>query len=377
MLVEIKKTKSNHIEQIIRKRNLENLISRIPYYFGLSYIGHFSTFKIPEYSFYQQSDILNLHNLHGDYFNYLALPKLTKEKPAVWTLHDMWSFTGHCAYSYDCKKWQSGCGNCPYLDVVPVIPRDNTAVEWRLKNWIYQCSNIAIVTLSNWLTELTKKSMLSHLSIHHIPNGINTQSYQPLDPLECRSILGIPTNKKVLMFVAFALNDPRKGGDLLVKSLQNLPDSLKKEIVLLTLGEGGESLSEVVNIPVISLGYVSGDRLKSIAYSAADLFVFPTRADNLPLVLQESMACGTPMISFAVGGVPDLVRPGITGELAPPENIQAFAEKIIELLEDDNKRNKLSKNCRHIAETEYSIELQAQRYIELYRQILSQNNTES
>ncbi|WLT39517.1 glycosyltransferase [Synechocystis sp. B12] len=160
MLVEIKKTKSNHIEQIIRKRNLENLISRIPYYFGLSYIGHFSTFKIPEYSFYQQSDILNLHNLHGDYFNYLALPKLTKEKPAVWTLHDMWSFTGHCAYSYDCKKWQSGCGNCPYLDVVPVIPRDNTAVEWRLKNWIYQCSNIAIVTLSNWLTELTKKVCL-------------------------------------------------------------------------------------------------------------------------------------------------------------------------------------------------------------------------
>ncbi|AIE74130.1 MULTISPECIES: glycosyltransferase family 4 protein [unclassified Synechocystis] len=374
ILVDIKKTKNDHIKQINRKRNLENLISRFNYRLGLNYISHFNTFQLTQDNFYQQSDILNLHNLHGDYFNYLALAKLTQEKPAVWTLHDMWSFTGHCAYSYDCKKWKTGCGKCPYLNVVPTVPRDNTAIEWKLKSWVYQRSDLNIVTLSNWLTELTKKSMLNRLSIHHIPNGVNTQDYQPLDPLLCRSVLGIAPKKKVLMFVAFGLSDPRKGSDLLIEALQNLPESLKKETILLTLGEGGENLREIVSVPIISLGYVSGDRLKSIAYSAADLFVFPTRADNLPLVLQESMACGTPMVSFAVGGVPDLVRPGITGELAQPENPQDFARKIVELLEDNKKRAKLGQNCRHIAETEYPIELQAQRYIQLYQQILGKKN---
>ena len=152
-----------------------------------------------------------------------------------------------------------------------------------------------------------------------------------------------------------------------IKALQNLPESLKKETILLTLGEGGEELTETVGIPVISLGYVSGDLLKSIAYSAADLFVFPTRADNLPLVLQESMACGTPMISFDIGGIPDLVRPEITGKLAKPEDPKDLTQKIIELLEDQNQRGKLAQTCRKIAIKEYPIELQAKRYIELYR----------
>jgi glycosyltransferase involved in cell wall biosynthesis len=370
MLVELKKTKSNDIKEIQRKRNTENLISRFTYRLGLNYISHFNTFNLSKDSFYQQSDILNLHNIHGDYFNYLALAKLTQEKPTLWTLHDMWSFTGHCAYSYDCERWQTGCGNCPYLDVVPPVPRDNTAIEWKLKNWIYQHSNLTIITLSHWLTQQAKKSLLNRFSIHHIPNGIDTQAYQALDSLECRSVLGIPPHKKVLMFVAFGLSDPRKGGDLLIQALQNLPNSLKQETVLLTIGEGGENLSELVSIPVISLGYVSGDRLKSIAYSAADIFIFPTRADNLPLVLQESMACGTPMVSFNIGGVPDLVRPHQTGLLAKPEDAEDFTQKIIELLEDNSQREKLSQTCREIALKEYPIELQAKRYIELYRQVL-------
>ncbi len=114
-----------------------------------------------------------------------------------------------------------------------------------------------------------------------------------------------------------------------------------------------------------------GDRLKSITYSAADLLICPTRADNLPLVLQESMACGTPMVSFKVGGVPDLVRPGVTGYLAQPEDAQDFCNGIVQLLEDETLRERMSQNCRAIAVAEYPLELQAQRYIELYRQVLS------
>ena len=212
--------------------------------------------------------------------------------------------------------------------------------------------------------------MLNRFPIYHIPNGIDTEAYQPLDPKECKSVLGIPSDKKVLMFVSQNLNDSRKGGNLLLKALQSLPQSLKQETILLIIGDGGEKLSAIIDIPVIYLGFISGDRLKSIAYSAADLFIFPTRADNLPLVLQESMACGTPMVSFKVGGVPDLVRHDITGYLAQPEDAEDFSKGIEELLEDSNLRAKMSQTCREIAIKEYSIELQAQRYIELYKQIL-------
>jgi glycosyltransferase involved in cell wall biosynthesis len=173
------------------------------------------------------------------------------------------------------------------------------------------------------------------------------------------------------MFSAANLGDKRKGGDLLIKSLQLLPESLKHQIVLLVLGDGGERLTEALDMETICLGYASGDRLKAIAYSAADLFLFPTRADNLPLVLQEAMACGTPMVSFKVGGVPDLVRPGETGYLAAAEDTGDFATGVVELLEDSAQREAMAQHCRTVAVEEYSLELQAQRYIELYQTVFS------
>ncbi|UBF27346.1 glycosyltransferase family 4 protein [Kovacikia minuta CCNUW1] len=361
----------SRINRIPRQPFLEDKLYRLTSRLGLNYLNVVSSFGIPNYPSYQAADILNFHNLHTGYFNYLAIPVLTKPKPAVYTLHDMWSFTGHCAYSYDCDRWQTGCGSCPYPSVYPEILRDNTALEWKLKNWLYQRSDLTIVALSQWLTDRVQQSMLNRFPIHTIPNGIDTQAYQPLDPQQCRAVLGLPAGKRVLLFGAQKLKDTRKGGDLLVKALQCLPDSLKQEIVLLTLGESGAEIADMVGMPTLDLGYVNSDRLKSIAYSAADLFVFPTRADNVPLVLQESMACGTPMVSFKVGGVPDLVRPGVTGYLATPENTTDFCDGIVQLLEDHALRAQMSHHCREIALREYPLELQAQRYIELYQQILA------
>lgn len=372
LLVGTVKTSSEHVAVVpATKQRIQNHLYRLNGRLGLNYVNILSSFDIPKHSFYKEADILNFHNLHTAYFNYLAIPVLTESKPAIFTLHDMWSFTGHCAYSYDCEKWQIGCGKCPYPNEYPPIAKDNTRWEWKLKNWVYSRSNLTIVTLSNWLTERVKQSMLNRFPIYHIPNGIDTEAYQPIDAEQCRSILGIPQGKKVLMFGAASQKDIRKGGDLLLKALQCLPKYLKHEIVLLTIGNGGETISETVGMPNLNLGYVSSDRLKSIAYSAADLFIFPTRADNLPLVLQESMACGTPMVSFKVGGVPDLVRPGITGYLATSGDTQDFCNGIVQLLEDNDLREDMSKNCRAIALKEYSLELQTQRYIKLYDQILN------
>lgn len=369
LLVGKVKTTNRRVAAIPRKYKLEK-IGFLTKSLGLRYIHLVGAFDILKHSFYQNANILNFHNLHSGTFNYLAIGSLTENKPAVFTLHDMWSFTGHCAYSYDCDRWKTGCGKCPYPNTYPEIKKDNTHLEWRLKNWVYNHSNLTIVTLSNWLTQQVKQSILNQFPIHQIPNGIDTEAYQPLGKEQCKSLLGIPTSTKVLMFGAESLKDSRKGGDLLIKSLQSLPESLKAETILLTLGNGGEALSDAVKMPTMNLGYVSNDRLKAIAYSAADLFVFPSRADNLPLMLQESMSCGTPMVAFKVGGVPDLVRPNITGYLATPEDTKDFCTGIVELLADRNERQRLSQQCRAIALTEYTLELQAQRYIELYQRTL-------
>jgi glycosyltransferase involved in cell wall biosynthesis len=358
------------VHEISRNRKIEKLISRISTPLGHNMLHCISSFAIPCHPAYQQADILNFHNLHPGYFNYLAVPKLTASTPAVYTLHDMWSFTGHCAYSYDCERWKTGCGQCPYPQVYPRIKRDSTALEWKLKNWTYDRADLTIITPSRWLTTQAKQSMLSRFSIHHIPNGIDTEAYQPVDPEQCRAILGLPAKKFVLMFGADKLGDSRKGGDLLLKALELLPDSLKAEIILLTFGSGGEAMAAAAGMAVMDLGYVSNDRFKAIAYSAADIFVFPTRADNLPLVLQESMACGTPMVSFNIGGVPDLVRPGVTGYLAQPENSEDLCQRLIQLLEDQSLRQQMARNCRAIALQEYPIELQAKRYIDLYKNLL-------
>jgi glycosyltransferase involved in cell wall biosynthesis len=368
LLVGKEQTSSDRVA-VIKRNPIEKQLNSLTWRLGLNYIHCLSTFDIPKHNFYKDADVLNFHNLHSGYFNYLALPKLTQHKPAVLTLHDMWSFTGHCAYSYECDRWKSGCGKCPHPDVYPPIKLDNTRLEWQMKNWAYHRSTLTIVAPSNWLTKLASCSILNRFSIHCIPNGIDTEVYQPLDREQCRSVLNIAKNKKVLMFGADNLTDARKGGDLLLKALASLQPSLKAQTLLLTLGNGGEAIAEKVGIQTLNLGYVTSDRLKSIAYSAADLFIFPTRADNLPLMLQESLSCGLPVISFDIGGVPDLVRPGVTGYLAVAEDISDFSHGIIQLLEDKNLRDRISKQCREIALQEYSLVLQAQRYIDLYRAV--------
>ena len=352
-----------------RGRLAEAALTKVSRKIGLNDITRLSTFNLPEEPFFQKATVLNFHNLHSDFFSYLALPQLTALKPAVWTLHDMWSFTGHCAYSYDCTRWQTGCGKCPYLGEEPMVQRDATHLEWKLKDWTYDRAKLTIVAPSRWLSKQAKQGLLGRFDVHHIPYGIDTQLYQPLDPQHCRHVLGIPPGKRVLMFGAQSLTNARKGGDLLFESLAALPSSLKADTLLLTFGSGEDQKLKALGMETVSLGYVSSDRIKAILYSAADAFVFPTRADNLPLVLQESLACGTPMISFRVGGVPDMVRPGITGLLAEPADAQDLSAKIVQMLESSEVRETMRKNCRAIALQEYSIELQRDRYVELYQQL--------
>ncbi len=212
---------------------------------------------------------------------------------------------------------------------------------------------------------------MGRFPIHKIPNGVDAEVFRPLDPEICRAQLGIPKNKIVLSFAAANLSMYGKGGDLLVKALQALPESMKARTILVLYGNGGEALSRSVPIQTLHLGYLDSDHLKSICCSAADVFVHPSRAEMLPLVLLESMACGTPMVSFDVGGVPDLVRPGVTGYLARPEDAIDLRDGIVQLVEDEARRENMGRRCRKIAVEEYSLELETQRYLELYDQLVN------
>jgi glycosyltransferase involved in cell wall biosynthesis len=355
---------------------VEGLLRRVTSRLGLNDIHCLSTFAVSKLAVYQEADILDFHTIHGGFFNYLALPHLTAGKPGVFTLHDMWSLTGHCSFSFECERWKTGCGKCPHLNIYPPVKRDNTRLEWKLKNWVYSRSNLAVVAPSRWLTERAKQSMLNRFPIHHIPHGVDIGVYRALDRRQCRSVLGIPENRKVLSFTAMRMdpNDEhtyRKGCDLLVESLKALPRSLKSEITLLLVGDGGKWIADSVGIDAIDLGYIGSDHLKAVAYSASDLFIFPSRAENMPLVLLESMACGTPMVSFRVGGVGEMVRTGVTGHLAEPENVAEFRDGIIRLLRDDNLRDHIRRRCREVAVNEYDLELQVRRYVELYTSLVS------
>ncbi len=379
LIVGYPQTTNPNVAVVPRRGRIEAFLGRFTKSLGLNYLQFIASRGIANHSFYKAADILNFHNLHSNYFSYLAIAPLTAKKPAVLTLHDMWSFTGHCAYSYDCDRWKIGCGACPYPNAYPAIDRDNTRLEWRLKQWVYRRSNLTIVAPSRWLFQQAQHSLLNRHSIHYIPYGIDTSVYQPFDRRSCRHQFGIPLDKKVVMFAAERFSVKRKGGDLLIQALQELPIDLKQNMVVLILGKCADAdyneqnpagIEAQIGIKAIRLGYVRDDATKAMAYSAADLFVFPTRADNLPLVLQESLACGTPIVAFDVGGVADLVRPGITGELATPENAVQLRHKIVQLLSADTQRETMRQFCRKIAVEEYALELQAKRYINLYSQIM-------
>lgn len=364
-----KSTESQDSVALPRPSSLEGYIANVTRRLGLNDIHSIGTFNIRKMDVYQQADILNIHAFRGRY-SFLALPALTRDKPGVFTLRDVWPYTGHCAIHHDCERWKTGCGKCPYPEVTPPIKRDSTRLVWKLKDWAYSRSNLTIVTLCSQVTENAKQSMLRRFPIHEIPNGLDTRIFAPLDQGQCRSVLGIPRNARVIMSAALSLNSYLKGPDLLLEALGGLSPSLRAETILVLLGSRGEMLADQSGMETRQYGSVTGDLLKPILYSAADVFVSPSRAESFGMVALESIACGTPAVTFAVGGAREYVRPGVSGYLAKPFDAQDLRRGIQSLLEDGALRGTMSEQGREMVLREYTIELQAQRYIQLFRSIL-------
>ena len=361
------------IDVVPRWSWLDMTIRRLTMRLGLNDIHRVSSPLIARHPFYREADVVHFHGLHSGFLSYLSLPALTRHKPTVFTLHDLWALTGHCASPRDCERWRIGCGQCPYPDTHPAIQRDATSIEWRLKRWAYSRSRLTIIALNQRHAEYARQGLLGRFPIHCIPNGVDTDVFRPQDRARCRSALGIAPDRPVVMFAALVLDQFNKGGDLLVAALNRLPEPVRSNVTLLLVGRGGAAIRGAIDIPSVDLGIIEQPETMAAAYGAADLFVSPTRAETFSLVLAEAMACGTPLVAFDVGGVSALVRPGVTGHLTQPENPSDLAAGIAALLDDDTRRRVFGNNCRSIALAEYSAPAVTDRHIALYETLMSGN----
>jgi len=315
-----------------------------------------------------QCDMINLHWI-AQFLDYPAFfAAVPRRIPVVWTLHDMNPFTGGCHYDNGCGRFMSGCGQCPQLGSSD--PFDLSSKVWERKQLVFNSLDSArlhIVTPSGWMADQVRKStLLGRFPVTIIPNGIDGEDFAPRDRHLARDVLGVPREAKVLLFTADVVTHRRKGFALLTEALEGLNEI--SNLILISIGWGKTVIDS--GIHHLHLGYASNDRWLSLIYSAADLFVIPSLQDNLPNTVLESLACGTPVVGFAVGGIPDMVRPGLTGLLVPAGDSMALRDAIVRLLNDPASREHMAAECRRIAVEEYSYELQTKRYVALYESLL-------
>lgn len=355
---------------------LDQLSGRALDRLGFQYLFYPSSYLLPTRTWVREADVIQFYNTHGGYLSHTILPKLSRLRPVVWRLSDMWPITGHCAYSYECERWKSGCGVCPYLTDYPGLRWDTTALLWRVKDWVYARSRLTIVAPSKWVARLVEQSpLLDRFPIHIIPNGLDTEVFRPLPKRSTRGMFDIDTRSRVIFFSAHSVSDRRKGAPFLEAALSRLSDGGMKDVTVLVAGAYADKWELKGQFPVKRLGEICDDQIMAAAYATADLFILPTLAENLPNGILESIACGTPVVSFNVGGVPEAVRHMETGYLAAYQDAADLAKGMQLLLDDPDLQSRMSRRCREIAEEEYSPDLQARRFVDLYHDVIDRHRS--
>jgi len=311
------------------------------------------------------ADIVNFHWLPGLVDFGKDLDVLAGRR-IVWTMHDMNPMTGGCHYAFDCSRWQEGCGACPQLGSSD--PVDDSAAFFAIKRRAYARLDLTLVSPSRWLAGLAGQSrLLGTRPCHVIPNAVPTDVFYPLDRQAARAVLGIPREARVALFGAHSNDVPRKGFHLLRQVLARLRDDPIPGLLLAIYGDGGDTAD--LGLPCLHLGSLGSEDRVAEAISAADVYVAPSVADNLPNTVVESLACGTPVAAFAVGGLPDMVEHGRTGFLAPPGDVDALARGIRSLLAGEAAAMRPA--CRQAALSNWAMPVQAGRYLALYAALLA------
>lgn len=316
---------------------------------------------------FREADVIHLHWINQGMLSLKEIERIIDSgKRVVWTMHDMWAFTGICHHAAGCTRYETGCGMCPYL--AKPSEGDLSARVFREKQRIYAKGNIHFVACSRWLMELAERSPLTAQgTVRAIPNPINTSDYRPRDKFLVRSQMGIPADKKVVLYAAARASDVRKGVNYLLEASELLCDR-QDDLLFLIAGTEGEDIAASLAVPAQVMGYVPSSGMADL-YNAADLFVTPSLQENLPNTIMEAMACGTPCVGFDIGGIPEMITHGETGYVAQYKDAVDLAKGIETVLYEWDGET-MSANCREFVMNNYSPERVARQYVELYDSII-------
>jgi glycosyltransferase involved in cell wall biosynthesis len=315
-------------------------------------------------------DVINLHWI-GGFLDWRSFFARAPRVPIVWRLADMGVLTGGCHYDQGCGKFSSTCGACPQLGSTD--EHDLSRRVWQNKAEALMKvtrERLHVVGTSRWIAdEAARSSLFEMYPITVIPNGLDVEEFAPRDNGFSRDLWNIPRDAKVVLFAAESVANARKGFRHLADAVAGI--GANEKTLLVSVGGGKCDLPAGVNH--LALGKVSNDRMLSTIYSAADVFVIPSLQESFGQTVIESLACGTPVVGFASGGIVDMVRPGQTGWLAETGNTNSLRDAIVAALSDDQARARMSHNCRRVALEEYSIETQASAYLKLYETLIARS----
>ncbi len=316
-------------------------------------------------------EVIQLHNLHGRYFDLRELPKMSRRFPTVITLHDAWMLSGHCAHSFDCERWTSGCGHCPDLTISPGIRRDGTRSNWKRKQRIYQNSRLRVISPSRWLTNRVSRSMLgaSALRVETIPNGVDTTIFKREAKEIARRELDLPENSVVI----FTLADPSyrnrwKDFRTLVEACAQLREG-PESIVIMAVGAPEEVRREGRIEWRMKPKILSKESLAR-HYQAADLYVHSAHIENFPNMILEAMACECVVIGTDVGGISEQIDPNRNGWLSKAGDSVDLARCLKEAIGNQVKRQSMARAGWERVQNEWTLSLQMSRYERFYHEMM-------
>ncbi len=291
-------------------------------------IGRFGN-DITTHPYFLWADVINIHWVNRGFLSVRNLADIFRSgKKVVWTIHDSWAFTGGCHLPYSCKKYETMCGACPTLSSNNQKDLSNTVFQTKQNLW--QNLSATIFTPSSWLLDSVRSSsLLSHFNSRVFRNPLDSSVFRIIKQQDARLRFGLPLDKKIILFGAVSsTTDSNKGFDLLVESLnylcENIPSFKENHIVCIF----GSNAKPLLPLDSFMMGYINKEHSMAELYSAADVFVLPSRSENLPYTIMEALSCGTPAVSFSVGGIPDLINNGINGYLAKCFDTKHLAECI-------------------------------------------------
>jgi glycosyltransferase involved in cell wall biosynthesis len=316
-----------------------------------------------------QPDVINIHNIHNAYaygWSSRLLHLFSTAAPTFWTLHDMWTFTGRCAYSGDCEKYLTHCDwRCPTSHEYPALNPLQIGRSFHERESILSSTSASAIAPSLWMRQAALAGLWRSRRVEHISNGLPLSTYRPLDRAEARSRLGITGPAPFVLVASHYLADKRKGGDIIADVVES---AAERPFSLIVVGHD-VGLPEIKGAVVHSLGYIDDEERMVLALNAADVLLHPAPIDNLPNVVMEAIACGTPVVAFRTGGVPEMVRPGVTGWLAETISVADLARTLASALRQVTDGADFRKGCREVAEREYDVDLQAQRYLAAFKAV--------